>query len=130
MFWPDMFATLNCFNNRYTILEPGPIDTPIFQTAEDWGKAIDHETADGKTKKLKEMAVDRLQQLISKKTIKSIEVAAIVKEIILGQKTNFRCLTNVDFLNEEIAAKLKDSATNKPIEMMRMRFFEEQKDEN
>lgn len=62
--------------------------------------------------------------------MKSIDIAAIVKEIILGQNTNFRCLTNVDFLNEEIAAKLKDAATNKPTEMMRIRFFEEQEDKN
>ena len=64
-----------------------------------------------------------------KKALKSSDIAAIVKQIILGQNTNFRCQTNVDFLDEEVAAKLKDTASNESIELMRKRFFEE-KEEN
>ncbi|KAL9950340.1 hypothetical protein ACROYT_G042827 [Oculina patagonica] len=48
---------LRQFDIRYTILETGPVETPILQTAEDWGKAIDHETADQKTTRLKERRI-------------------------------------------------------------------------
>ena len=120
-----MFASVS----RYTLLEPGPIDTLIGQNATEWSKTIDSSTADEKTAKLQAIAGEKFEELVSKK-MKSIEIAAIVKEIILGQNTNFRCLTNVEFLNKEIATKLKDSATNKPIEMIKRRFFDEQKDEN
>ena len=115
--------------SRYTLLEPGPIDTLIGQNATEWNKIMDDGTADEKTTKLQGIAGKKFEELVSKK-MKSIEIAAIVKEIILGQNTNFRCLTNVEFLNEEIANKLTDSATNKPIEMIKSRFFEEQKNEN
>jgi len=115
--------------SRYTLLEPGPIDTLIGENATEWSKTMDNGTADEKTAKLQGIAGKKFEELVSKK-MKSIEIAAIVKEIILGQNTNFRCLTNVEFLNEEIAAKLKDSATNKPMEMIKTRFFEEQKDES
>ena len=62
--------------------------------------------------------------------MKSSEIAAIVKEIILGKNTNFRCFTNVGFLDEEIAAKLKDPASDESIEYARKRFFEDKKEEN
>jgi len=110
-------------------LEPGPIDTLIGQNATEWSKSIDNGTADDKTEKLQGIAGKKFEEFVSKK-MKSIEIAAIVKEIILGRNTNFRCLINVEFFNEEIGTKLKDSATNKPIEMMKTRFFEEQKGEN
>ena len=58
----------------------------------------------------------------------SNEIAAIVQEIILGQNTNFHCYTHVNFFPEVCAAKLKDSATNEPIEIMRKQFFEKQED--
>ena len=59
----------------------------------------------------------------------SNEIAAIVQDIILGQNTNFRCYTNVNVFPEVCAAKLKDSATNKPIEIMRKQLFEKREDE-
>ena len=105
------------------------METPIFQNAEVWGKAIDLETADQKTKKLKEKADQALQQLISKDMAKSSKIAATVQDIILGQKTNFRCYTNAVFHCDEIAAKLKDPATNELINRMGKQYFEERKDE-
>ena len=86
--------------SRYTLLEPGPIDTLIGQNATEWSKTMDNGTADEKTAKLQEIAGKKFEELVSKK-MKSIEIAIIVREIILGQNTNFRCLTNVEFLNEE-----------------------------
>ena len=116
--------------SRYTLLEPGPIDTLIGQNATEWNKTMDDGTADEETAKLQGIAGKRFEELVSKK-MNAIEIAAIVKEIILGQNNNFRCpLTNFEFLNEEIANKLTDSATNKPIEIIKSRFFEELKDED
>lgn len=112
---------------RYTLLEPGPIDTLLGENATEWSKTIDSGAADEKTAKLQAIAGEKFEELVSKK-MRSIEIAAIVREIIQGQNTNFRCLTNVEFLNEEIATKLKDSSTNKSIEMTKKRFFEKQKD--
>ncbi|KAJ7388918.1 hypothetical protein OS493_035066, partial [Desmophyllum pertusum] len=34
-----------------TILEPGPVETAVAQNSADWGKTIDHSTADQKTQK-------------------------------------------------------------------------------
>lgn len=115
---------------RYTILETGPVETQAPKTAEDWGKAIDQETVDEETKKLKKIWLENYQQLCIKKIINSTEIAAIVQGIILGQNTNFRCYSHVDFMSDAVAAKLKDSATNEPIEIMRKKLFEKREDEN
>jgi len=123
----SMAPLLQQFGIRYTLLEPGPIDTLLGENATEWSKTKDSGAADEKTAKLQAIAGEKFEELVSKK-MNSIEVAAIVKEIIQGQNTNFRCLTNVEFLNEEIATKLKDSSTNKSIEMTKKRFFEKQKD--
>jgi len=114
---------------RYTILEPGPVETPRYETAEIWGKAISHEKADEKTKKLMEISNENFDHISNKNMMNSSEIAAIVQEIILGQNTNFRCYTHVNFFPEVCAAKLKDSATNKPIEIMRKQLFEKRGDE-
>ena len=102
--------------------------TPIFQNSAEWVQVIDHSTADEKTKKLMELGKEQLQKFIGQ-AIKSSEIAVIVKEIVLGKNTNFRCFTNIGFLDEEIAAKLKDPASDESVEYMRKRFFEE-KEEN
>ena len=106
------------------------METQAPKTAEDWGKAIDQETVDEETKKLKKIWLENYQQLCIKKIIDSTEIAAIVKGIILGQNTNFRCYSHVDFMSDAVAAKLKGSATNEPIEIMRKKLFEKREDEN
>lgn len=103
--------------------------TPGYETAEIWSKAIDHEKADEKTKKLMEISTENFVHISNKNMMNSSEIAAIVQEIILGQNSNFRCYTNVNFFPEVCAAKLKDSATNKPIEIMRKQLFEKREDE-
>ena len=120
-----MFVSRSFFN-RFTLLEPGPVETPIFQTADDWGKSMDHSTADPKTLKLMKLGGEEMERLKTK-SLKSSEIAATVKEIILGQNTNFRCFTNVDFLPDEVATKIKDPFTNEYIQLMGKRFFEEGK---
>ena len=105
------------------------METPGYETAEIWSKAIDHEKADEKTKKLMEISNENFDHISKKNMMNSSEIAAIVQEIILGQNTNFRCYTHVNVFPEVRAAKLKDSATNKPIEIMRKQLFEKREDE-
>ena len=103
--------------------------TSIFKTSAEWEETIDHSTADEKTKKLMELGKERLQKFIGQAMKSASEIAVIVKEIVLGKNTNFRCFTNIGFLDEEIAAKLKDPVSDESVEYMRKRFFEE-KEEN
>ena len=105
------------------------MQSQIHQTGVDWGKAIDHDTADEKTKKLKEMWGENFALLCSEK-METTEMAAFVKGIILGQNTNFRCYSHPDFLADQITTKFKDPATNELIEKIRKQLFEKQKDRN
>ena len=105
------------------------MQSQIHHTAVDWNKAIDHDTADEKTKKLKEIWGENFQRLRSEK-METIEMAAFIKGIILGQNTNFRCYSHPDFLADQITAKFKDPATNEPIEITRRQLFENPKDGN
>ena len=75
-----------------------------------------------------ELGLQTLQPLIGKLRMKSFEIAAIVKGIIVGKNTSFRCFTNVGFSDEEIAATLKDRASDESIEYARKRFFEEKEE--
>lgn len=115
---------------RYTILETGPVATQASKTAEDLGKAIDDETVDEETKKLEKIWRENYQHLCSTEIMDSSKIASIVKEIILSQNNNFRCYTHPDFFSDALAAKLNDSTTNKPIEIMRKKLFEKREDEN
>ena len=108
-------------------MEPGPVETPLFQTGADWGETLDHSTADQKTKQLMKLGVAGMEKMKTK-SLKASQIAAIVKEIILGQNTNFRCYTNVDFLPDELAAKAKDPFSNEFIDLLGKRFFEETKE--
>ena len=123
-----MYCCLFCFS-RCTILETGPVQSQFHQTSADWGKAIDDDTADEKTKKFKETWGENFALLCSEKK-ETTEMAAFVKEIILGQNTNFRCYSHPDFLADEITAKFKDPATNELIEITKKQLFEKQKDGN
>ena len=115
---------------RYTILETGPVETQAPKTAEDVSKAIDHETVDEETKKLEKIWRENYQPLCISKIMDSSKIAAIVKEIILSENNNFRCYTHTDFFSDALTAKLNDSATNKPIEIMRKKLFEKREDES
>ena len=106
------------------------MQSQIHQNVAEWDKAIDHDTADEKTKKLKETWREKFQLLTSENIIGTTEMAGFIKGIILGQNTNFRCYSQPDFLADQITAKFKDPATNEPIEITRKQLFEKRKDEN
>jgi len=103
--------------------------TSGFQNSAAWSEPIDKSTADQKTQELMEVSLVKVMEAF-RTALESSKIAAVVKEIILGKNTNFRCQINVDFLAGEIASKLKDPASNEPIDLITKRFFGEQKDKN
>ena len=99
------------------------------ENAEAWGALIDKSAADQKTQELMKIWVDELPEIAST-ALESNKLATAVKEIILGKNTNFRYFTNVDFLTREIASKLKDPASNEPIDLVEKRIYGQRKDKN
>ena len=104
--------------------------TSIFQNSAAWSESIDKSTADQKTQELVEVTSEKIKEALRTQSLEASEIAAVVKEIILGKNSNFRCQTNVDFLAGEIASKLKDPASNEPIDLVEKRLFGDQKDKN
>jgi len=103
--------------------------TSIFQNSAAWSESIDKSTADQKTLELVEVTSEKIKEAL-RTSLEASEIAAVVKEIILGKNSNFRCQTNVDFLAGEIASKLKDPASNEPIDLVEKRLFGDRKDKN
>ena len=99
------------------------------ENAEAWGALRDKSAADQKTQELMKIWVDKLPEIAST-ALESNKLATAVKEIILVKNTNFRCFTNVDFLTREIASKLKDPASNEPIDLVEKRIYGQRKDKN
>lgn len=96
--------------------------TPTFQATVESGKKIDNSSADQKTKTLMEHWHAQVMQL-GNVALQASDIAATIKDIILGKNTSFRCQANgVGLVNEMIAAKLKDVASNEPIGLMAKQF--------
>ena len=113
---------------RCTIIEIGPVETKIGLNAQDWQKNL--QEADEKTKELKKIWDKNFLSMSLSKKMDCSEIAAIIQDIILGQNTKFRCYTHADFMADALAAKVKDSATNEPIEIISKMLFEKREDEN
>ena len=103
--------------------------TAMVQKLEAWGESIDNSTADQKTQELLKVWFDMFPE-VAGTALKSSKIAETVKGIILGENTNFRCQTNVDFFAEEIASKLKDPTSNEPVDLIEKRLYADWKDEN
>ena len=98
------------------MLEPGPVKTSIPQNSAAWvGESIDNTTADQKSQEMLKLG---LEFVTNNKAVESTEVAVILREIILGNITNFRCQINADFLTEVMNLKLTDPASNEPIDLI------------
>lgn len=96
--------------------------TPIFQATVDSGKKIDNSSADQKTKELMAHWDAQVMQL-GNVALQASDIAAMIKDIILGKNTSFRVQANGDpLVTEIIAAKLKDVASNESIEKMAKHF--------
>ena len=96
--------------------------TSVFENAAAWGKSIDTSIADQKTQELLKRTTKIVGESITR-ALDASEIALAVKEIILGQITQFRYLTNADFLAREIASKLIDPACNETVEFTTNRFY-------
>ena len=103
------------------------MDTQIAQNAQDWHKTL--EEPDEKTNELRKIWNKNFVHLCSKK-MECSEIAAIIQGIILGQNTNFRCYTHPEFMADALTAKVKDSATNEPIEIITKLTLEKRGDQN
>ena len=104
--------------------------TPIVQNLKVWGESIDDSTADQKTQEFLKAYREMVDQVVPR-GLEPSKIAAVVKEIILGKNTNFRCQTNDDFLAVSvIASKLKDPGSNEQIDLIEKRLYGEQKGEN
>ena len=103
--------------------------TKASETAEALSAAIEKSAADQKTQELMKICIDKLTEIIVASTpLEPNKIATVVKEIVLGKNTNFRCQTNVDVFSGEIALKLKDPASNEPIDLIEKRIYGERKD--
>ena len=105
-------------------MEPGPVETPIFQKASDWTQEnMDETKIDPKTKSLFEVAQANLYRAFGDAMQGCEEVAQIVKGIILGGKKDLRCQTNEKFGPEDVPAKLADPTGNKSVDIITERFL-------
>lgn len=105
-------------------MEPGPVQTPIFEKTSDWVKVnVDVTTADPKTKSLLDTAQANLDRTFSDAMQSCDEVAQIVKDIILGEKKDLRYQTNDKFEPGDIPVKLADPTGNKSVDHITQRFF-------
>jgi len=120
---------LRQFNIRCTLLEPGPVKTLVFESSQVWAASIDSSTADQKTQDLMKRGFENLKGALSK-GVEPSDIAAAVKDIILGKNTNFRVQPHVDHLTGIIASKFKDPACNEPINLMEKLLYGELKDAN
>ena len=96
--------------------------TPMLQAALEMVKKIDKSATDQKTNTLMETWGEIVSQGGSV-PLTADNVAVMVKDIILGKITSFRCqATAGPLMNAVIAAKLKDVASNEPIELVAKQF--------
>ena len=108
---------------RCSILEPGPVETPIRESIEAWTKKYDKPTADQKTLELQGAYGANFNPIMNSTMQNVKEVAEIVKNIILSEKPNLRYQTNDKFGLDEIKAKLADPTGNVLLEMLNKKYL-------
>ena len=83
------------FVTRCSLLEPGPVETPVRSKASDWSQeTVDLTTIDVKTKRLMEALNENFGRELSNTMQSCEEVVQIVQEIILGENNDLRHQTN------------------------------------
>ena len=104
-------------------MEPGPVRTPIVSRAQDWcQERVDTSTADPKTKSLMEVVFANIIKEFDSAMQSCEDVAQVVKEIILEEKSDLRYQTNEKFGSKEVAAKLADPTGNKSVDLVTKRY--------
>ena len=94
------------------------MESPIWENADIWGKKYDIPLADEKTLTLERTSRGKLLDYCVSRTQSGIEVAEMVKTIILGEKPNLRYQTNDKFRTEEVETKLSDPSSNNIVEIL------------
>ena len=108
------------------MLEPGPVESPIWENADIWGKKYDIPLADEKTLTLERTSRGKLMDYCASRTQSGIEVAEMVKTIILSEKPNLRYQTNDGFRTEEVKAKLSDPSSNNIVEILNKNYLDKE----
>ena len=93
----------------------------------DLAKAVDTSTADQKTRLIKSRVDERFGKYWAQPemVLSALQVAEVVKEIILSENPHFRYQTNKHYGPDEIAAKLADISGNKSIDLIAKKFCAE-----
>ena len=91
---------------------------------EAWMKKYKMPTADKKTLELKEIATGKVLDLVAGTSQSGIEVAEIMKSIILSKEPKLRHQINAKFNPKEVKAKLADPPGNILVEMQKKSYFE------
>lgn len=118
---------LSAVIRRCTLIEPGPVDTPMIHTVFDVADGVDNSTADRKTRLIKERVDARFGEFWAEpeNILSAQQVAEVIKEVILSENPNFRYQPNKYYCPDEITAKLADITGNKSIDLITKRFCAE-----
>ncbi|XP_068730289.1 retinol dehydrogenase 8-like [Montipora capricornis] len=115
--------TLLHFGVRCSILEPGPVETPVMQNMETWTQQYERVSADQESLELLEDFKGKLTQLIGRTNQSVNEVAGIVKSLILSDKPSLRIPTNNKFSLEQLKAKLVDIPGDNLVKLLNKDYF-------
>ena len=100
------------------------MQTSIVPKANEWCEAgADLTTLDPKTKDIMATVFSNVQSTFNAAMQSCDEVAQIVLEIILGEKTNLRHQTNDKFGPGEIPAKLADRTGNTSVDIISKHYL-------
>ena len=99
------------------------MESALWGNMEAWMKKYEMSTPDEKSLAFKEIARGKVLGLIGETSQSGMEVAEIVKTIILSKKPNLRYQINDKFNLEEVKAKLTDPPGNVLVEMLKKSYF-------
>ena len=112
--------------HRCSLLEPGPVESEVWNNVQIWTKKYDMPTADQKSETLQGIARGKLLDKCVGITQSGIEIAEMVKTIILSEKPNLRYQTNSEFPPEEVKAKLSDPSGNDIVEILMKNYLDKE----
>ena len=102
------------------------MESSIWENADIWRKTYDMPLADEKSLALERIARGKLLDYCVGRTQSGIEVAEMVKTIILSEKPNLRHQTNDKYRAEEVEAKLSDPSSNNIVEILNKNYLDKE----